>query len=193
MAGVCDQGANLIIRVASKIVLQLLDPDTGAPLHEECSIVVRQEGKCALLSFASEVSLMECGHPGNFFLYVGDTEFFVGGQSGVENAREHSAYRHCAGLPLICHGGREMSKWVGFRFSFQLPGREVRIQIRVASKFCFRFCTLDTSASLRETERHCSSEGARLHLELYQQDVDVAVVLVCEVAGNNSCAHEEVW
>ena len=42
MAGVCDPGANLDQCVASKIVFELLDPDTGAPLHEERVIAVRQ-------------------------------------------------------------------------------------------------------------------------------------------------------
>ena len=43
LVDVCDQSAVWINRVASKIVFQPLEPDTGAPLHQERVIAVRQE------------------------------------------------------------------------------------------------------------------------------------------------------
>merc|ERR1711916_348573 len=55
-----------INRVASEIVFQPLHPDTGAPLHEER--LQCERNRICILSSTSEMSQMECGHPGNFLL-----------------------------------------------------------------------------------------------------------------------------
>ena len=54
--------------VASEMVFQLFHPDTGAPLHDECVVAIREERHWLHEFSTSEMSQMECGHLRKFLL-----------------------------------------------------------------------------------------------------------------------------
>ena len=54
---------------------------------------------------ASEVSLMECGHSGDFLLFVCWCHRLFRWWPSCAEIR-HSDSHHCAEFQLICHGGR---------------------------------------------------------------------------------------
>ena len=61
------EGFIWINRVASEFVFQPLHRDTGALLHDERVIAVREE-PISIENSTSELSLLDCGHFGNFLL-----------------------------------------------------------------------------------------------------------------------------
>ena len=69
-----DEERTWINRVTSEIVFQPLHPDTGAPVHEERVIAVREEPNCTLSS-TSVISLMECGQPWTCLVLVVSKSF----------------------------------------------------------------------------------------------------------------------
>ena len=58
-----------INRFASNIVFQPLDPDTDSQLHEE-RVFQCERSRTRTLSSTSEMSQVECGHPGKLLVDV---------------------------------------------------------------------------------------------------------------------------